>query len=33
LNGVRVTGQQALKDGDVIGFGETLLVFRVKGKD
>jgi pSer/pThr/pTyr-binding forkhead associated (FHA) protein len=31
LNGVRVTEPQTLKDGDVIAFGETVLVFRTKG--
>lgn len=28
LNGKRVTDPQVLKDGDVIGFGETMLIFR-----
>jgi pSer/pThr/pTyr-binding forkhead associated (FHA) protein len=28
LNGKRVTDPQVLQDGDVIGFGETMLIFR-----
>jgi pSer/pThr/pTyr-binding forkhead associated (FHA) protein len=28
LNGKRITDPQVLKDGDVIGFGETMLIFR-----
>ena len=32
LNGKRVTDPQVLKDGDVIGFGETMLIFRA-GKE